>query len=141
MKAATLPAPTRTRTVRPWLHGLLAALLALAATVAPAEHGRMMLGRAAAALAMAPGPSVQRDHGPHVGHDAPAGGAHTHFSAPTCLACVLMGAPGLPAAGFAVRPPRLTPTLPSQRVQAPCILATLAWAPHSPRAPPVRRPA
>lgn len=87
--------PALPHSSRSWLPGLLAGLLALAAIVAPAQHGRMALGRAVAALAMVDA------HGPHAGHGAPAKSQHEHLAAPACLACVLVAAPGLPAAAFA----------------------------------------
>ncbi|MFO1210501.1 MAG: hypothetical protein U1E40_14985 [Amaricoccus sp.] len=38
--------PVEAHSVRAWLHGLLAGLVALAAIVAPAQHERMMSARA-----------------------------------------------------------------------------------------------
>ena len=116
-----------------WLNALLAGLLALAAVVAPAQHGRAVLARAAAEAAQAsPG---------HNGHSAPAEGHDRHLAAPACFACVIMAAPGLPALAFvhADRAACAVVVDPGGRALAPA--RGVAWAPHRARAPPSGFPA
>ncbi|WP_299134424.1 hypothetical protein [uncultured Amaricoccus sp.] len=100
--------PPPARIVRPsarpwaWLNGVLAALIAVAAVIAPAQHERMMLGRAVAALAAAAEVAAPpHGHGDQARRGAEGAGGHDHLAAPACFACLLMGAPGLPAVAFA----------------------------------------
>lgn len=140
-----MPAPAHL--VRPWLYGLLAGLLAVAATIAPAQHERMVLGRAALALAAAesePGPGacgMRAGHGERHAAGAPAEGGSDHLAAPSCFACLLMGAPGLPGVAVAVLAARARPAPAPALAPRPVRAAARAWAPHRPRGPPASLPA
>lgn len=131
--------------IRPWLNGVLAGLLALAAILAPAQHERMMLGREIAALAMAPerdAPAIAtHDMGGMHDHRAPASGGHDHLgSAPTCYACLLMAVPGLPPTAFAGLAPRLLPSAVKYRSPRLTVHRPVAWASRHARAPPALIP-
>lgn len=119
--------------VRPWLHGLLAGLLALAAIAAPAQHERMMLGRAVAE------PATAHGHGTHAGHGAPAGGHHEHLATPACFACVLMAAPGLPTAPFAGLVRFAAPEAARPEAHVPAAVPGTARSARHARAPPAIR--
>lgn len=139
-----MPAPARF--VRPWLNGLVAGLLLVATLVAPAQHERMLLGRAVAALAATSPQGAAVAHHMHARHGdpadrgAPAGDGHDHIGAPACFACLLMGAPGLPAAAFAGLAARVLPAPAPVVARRPFLVAALAWAPHRPRGPPASLP-
>ena len=82
---------------RAWLAGLLCGLFAFAGLAVPAQHARMVIERAALELAYAmPDGTLPAlcDEGMGMGH----GPADPHAALPDCLACVLMGAPGLACA-------------------------------------------
>ena len=140
--------PPPARIVRPsarpwaWLNGVLAALIAVAAVIAPAQHERMMLGRAVAALAAAAEVAAPpHGHGDQARRGAEGAGGHDHLAAPACFACLLMGAPGLPAVAFAGVADRAPPDAVTPAAPRPVRAGALAWAPHSPRAPPAFLPA
>ena len=137
--------PALAHLVRPWLNGLLAGLLAVAAVLAPAQHERMMLGRAVAALTEAgPGPAAAHRmhaghgdrHGDDQRHRTPAGSGHEHRGDPSCFACLLMGAPGLPAVAFAGLAARALPAPALAVAPRSVVVAALARASHRPRGPP-----
>ncbi len=124
------------------LAGLLAGLFALAIVPFPALHASAVLERAAfaAAYAMPDGslPEICSGHarpGDAAG-DAAGDGHGGHLAAASCLACVVMAAPGL-------APP---PVLVRGRLGAPMAAARVApdlprgdgvaWAPQRARAPP-----
>lgn len=121
--------PAGAYSVRAWLHGLLAGLVALAAIVAPVQHERMMFGRAAAALAAADA------HAAH-GAGTPDHGHHEHFGASACFACVLMAAPGLPPVVFAGIASPSARAVVSRRISRARVRRAVPRAAHRPRAPP-----
>lgn len=122
---------------RPWAVAMLALLLTLTLEAAPAQHARAVLARASQVVAEA---GV-----PHHGHTMPLGDhdrTHDqHLSAPACLACVLMAAPGL-LAGPSSPPARIAAAEAAFLAHAPApARAGALWAPQRARAPPNPLPA
>lgn len=121
-------------TLRYRMQGLLAGLFALALTVVPIQHTRMVLETAAYALdyAMPDGALPDICAGDHL-----SGGDHgQHPGTPTCLDCLIAAAPAL-AAAPAVAPARsrLATAAGFGRERAHAG-RQVAWTPQRARAPP-----
>ncbi|MBP7242963.1 hypothetical protein [Amaricoccus sp.] len=121
-----------------WLTGLIAGLFALAIVQAPGQHARAMAARTAfiAAYAMPDGAVPEICPGHALGDGGPADGHGRHLSAPACLACVLVAAPGLAPAAFPAAGRRGAPVAAAPCEVGPVAVHEVAWAPHRARAPP-----
>jgi hypothetical protein len=119
--------------IRRSLAGLLTGLFAFASVVAPTAHARAVIGKAlfVAVYAMPDGtlPDI-------CGHSEPIGEHGDHRLAPTCLACVIMAAPGLPNVPLAVagrvRPAGVAPVVHERDLEG----RQVAWTRQPARAPP-----
>lgn len=116
------------------LAALLTGLFALAIVVAPTAHARAVIGKALFVAAYAMPDGTLPDICGHAG--APVEHHGQHRSAPACLACIIMAAPGLPdvppAIAGRVMPAGVAPALHDRTVEG----RQVAWARQPARAPP-----
>jgi hypothetical protein len=125
----------RSAGLRRWLTGLAIVLLVVGSMLAPVQNARMVLERAAFALAYAMpdgtlplfcGGSDREDHGP----------APSHLAGMSCDACLLMAAPGL-AAPSPTPPARAAlPVEPDPIAPEPPLCGVAGAGPPPARAPP-----